>query len=56
MENYIIRIYRRDNEQSIIAGIVEIVSTQEEKPFHTYEELLTILNKAEPETNIIWET
>ncbi len=56
MENYIVRIYRRDSDHKIIAGIVEIVSTQEEKPFKTHEELLAILNTAEPGTNIVWET
>ncbi len=56
MENYIVRIYRRDHEQNAIAGIVEVVGTQEEKPFKTYEELLAILNMAKGGTMIVWES
>ncbi len=56
MENYIVRIYRRDDERNTIAGIVEIVSTQEEKPFKTFEDLLAILNTAQTRSNIVWET
>jgi hypothetical protein len=56
MENYIIRIYRRADERDAVAGIVEIVGTQEEKPFKTHEELLAILNMAKDGATIIWET
>ena len=45
-ENYVIRIYRRDDEHDAVAGIVEVVRTQEEIPFKTHEELLAILNMA----------
>ena len=55
MENYIVRIYRRDDEQNTIAGIVEVVGTQEKKTFKTHEELLAILNAAAPGANIVWE-
>jgi hypothetical protein len=56
MENYIVRIYRRDDELNAIAGIVEIVGTQEEKPFKTHEDLLVILNTAKAGATIVWET
>ncbi len=56
MENYIVRIYRRDDGMDNIAGIVEVVGTQEQKPFKTHEELLAILNVAKPGTTIDWET
>jgi ribonuclease PH len=56
MENYIIRIYRRNGEKKAVAGIVEVVGTQEEKPFKTHEELLAILDMAETGATIIWET
>jgi hypothetical protein len=55
MENYIVRIYRRDQEQNAIAGIVEVVGTQEEKPFKTHEELLAILNRAKAGATIVWK-
>lgn len=57
MESYIVRIYRRDDEQNIIAGIVEVADMQEQKPFKNYDELLTILNMIErPDAKILWET
>ena len=43
MENYIVRIYRRDDHQGAVAGIVEVVDAQEQKPFKTQAELLSIL-------------
>ncbi len=55
MQSYVDRIYRRDDEQNIVAGIVEIVGTQEEKSFRSLEELLTILNMAEGGAIIKWE-
>jgi hypothetical protein len=55
MENYIVRIYRRDDELNAIAGIVEVVGTQEEKPFKTHEELLAILKMAKAGSTIVWE-
>ena len=55
MENYIVRIYRRDNEKKALAGIVEIVSTQEQKPFKTNEELMAILCSVKAGGNIVWE-
>ncbi len=56
MENYIVRIYRRDDEQNAIAGIVEIVDRQEEKPFKDFNELLAILNAARAGAKIVWKT
>jgi hypothetical protein len=44
MENYILRIYRRDECQlDSIAGLVEAVETGEIQPFRTLSELTTIL-------------
>jgi len=56
MENYIVRIYRRDDGMDNMAGIVEVVGTQEQKPFKTHEELLAILNVAKSGTRIDWES
>ncbi len=56
MENFIVRIYRRDDTQNTIAGIVEIVDRQEEKPFKDMKELLAILDAAKTGANIVWET
>ncbi len=56
MENYIVRIYRRDDEQNAIAGIVEIVDRQEEKPFKDIKELLAILDAAKAGAQIKWES
>jgi hypothetical protein len=55
MENYVVRIYRRDNELNAVAGIVEIVDKQEEKPFKTHEELLTILKMVREGSTIAWK-
>jgi len=44
MDNYIIRIYRQDEEDlRQLAGIVEIASSGEEKPFSNLNELIEIL-------------
>ena len=48
-------IYWRDDEQNAAVGIVEIVATQEEKPFRSLEELLIILNTAEVGAVIKWQ-
>ncbi len=56
MDSYIVRIYRQDDEQDAFAGIVEVVGTEEKKPFKTPEELLTILNEAMASVKIVWET
>lgn len=43
-DNYIVRVYRRDAEdQNCLVGLVEIVQTQEKKPFYTFDELREIL-------------
>jgi len=55
MESNVNCMYRRDDEQNSVAGIVEIVGTQEEKPFRSLEELLTILNTVEAGAVIKWK-
>ena len=56
MENYIVRIYRRDDGMENVAGVVEIVSTQEQKPFKSHDELLEILDMIEkPGGKVTWE-
>ncbi len=47
MDSYIIRIYRRDEEDPRnVIGLVEIAERDERQPFHNPEELLTILGNA----------
>jgi len=47
VDNYIVRIYRRDEEDlRKIAGIVEQVGTEEKRSFHSLDELWTILSVA----------
>ncbi len=55
MENYVVHICRRDDEQRTIAGVVEIADTREEKPFKTREELLVILSAAKAGAYIVWK-
>ena len=44
MENYIVRIYRRDNDNpQNIAGVVEFVGADCKKTFTTFDELNTLL-------------
>jgi len=44
MDNYIVRIYRRDaDDPRRIVGLVEIVEEQEKKAFTGIEELVNIL-------------
>ncbi len=44
MENYIVRIYQRDEKNSRkIAGMVEIIEADDKKPFGSFEELQQIL-------------
>lgn len=48
MENYIVRIYRRDEKDlNSLVGLVEIVGLDEKKPFRNAAELLEILKSAE---------
>ncbi len=56
MDSYIVRIYRQDDGQNVLAGIVEVVGLQEQKPFRTPEELLAILHAAKAPIKIVWET
>lgn len=55
MENYVVRIYRRDSELNAVAGIVEIVDKQEEKPFKNHKELLAILKMVRVGASITWK-
>ena len=44
MENYIVRIYRRDHDESAkVAGIVESVETEKKQAFKNMDELARIL-------------
>ena len=44
MENYIVRIYRRDKDSpSEIAGLVELVEAKKKHPFKNIDELSYIL-------------
>lgn len=48
VDNYIVRIYRRDEEDlRKIAGIVEQVGKEEKQAFHNLDELWTILKSPE---------
>lgn len=43
-DSYIVRVYRRDTEDlNCLIGLVEIIETQEKKPFNTFDELRVIL-------------
>ncbi|MEW6684208.1 MAG: hypothetical protein AB1451_15025 [Nitrospirota bacterium] len=45
MESYIIRIYRRDaNQTTRVEGIVEHVGTQQHHAFHSMQELVEALS------------
>jgi len=44
LENYIVRIYRRDHDESAkVAGIVESVETEKKQAFKNMDELAQIL-------------
>jgi hypothetical protein len=44
LENYIVRIYRRDQDRpSEIAGLVELVEAEKKQAFKNIDELLQIL-------------
>ena len=44
MENYIVRIYRRDHDESVnVVGIVESVETEKKQAFKNMDELTRIL-------------
>lgn len=46
MDSYVVRIYRRDRgKPQNFVGLVEIVASQEERPFANFEELQSILSK-----------
>ncbi|MEE9303902.1 MAG: hypothetical protein V3U84_08955 [Thiotrichaceae bacterium] len=45
MENYIVRIYRRDdNETENVVGMLENVETQQQQPFHDLVTLTKLLS------------
>jgi hypothetical protein len=47
MDSYVVRIYRRETHKpQDVAGLVEIVAKEEERPFANFEELRAILCKA----------
>ena len=51
MENYILRIYRREkNNSRILVGVVEEVGVEGNKAFTNLEELWKILNSPKAET------
>jgi len=54
-DSYVDCICRRDDDQNAAVGIVEIVGTQEEKPFRSLEELLIILNTTKVGAVITWK-
>jgi len=46
MESYVVRIYRRNsNSPRDLVGLVELVDTDEEKVFESFEELRDILGR-----------
>jgi hypothetical protein len=52
MDCYIVRIYRRERgEPDRIAGIVELVGSQEKQSFATLVQLIGILNPSQEETD-----
>lgn len=45
MENYIVRVYRRDEQKpDEVVGIVERVEKEDRQPFHSLSELCKILS------------
>jgi hypothetical protein len=47
-ESYIIRVYRREEENARdLVGMVEIVETQEKRPFSNFDELREILKSSD---------
>ncbi len=46
MDSYVIRIYRRNSEDRQVVGLVEIISSQEQLSFRTFDELREILQPA----------
>lgn len=47
MENYIVRVYRRDEfDADGLAGLVEIVETGEKRRFHSLGELMAVLQES----------
>ncbi len=56
METYVVRIYRRDAKENVIAGFVEAVESQKKTQFASSEELHAILIDLEKRgTKVVWE-
>jgi hypothetical protein len=52
-ENYVVRIYRRgDLAGSSVVGVVEVMPTGWQKPFRSLEELMGILARPDPGSDI----
>jgi len=53
LENYIVRIYRRDHDESAkVAGIVESVETDKKQAFKNMDELAQILCNPEVKSSL----
>lgn len=52
VENYIVRIYRRGEDDRGIAGRVEIVNNAREEAFSSYDDLWMILSREKRKNNI----
>ena len=49
MDSYIVRLYRRDNENpENLVGLVETVGAEARQSFHTVNELVAILSEPHP--------
>jgi hypothetical protein len=49
MDSYIVRLYRRDTENSEnLVGLVETVGEEAKRSFHTADELVAILSEPHP--------
>ncbi len=56
MDSYIVRVYSRDDEQKVLVGVVEVVETQEQRPFRDRQELLAIMSEVvKPGVKVVWE-
>ncbi len=49
MDNYIVRIYRRNGRNGTLHGLVEIIEQGLQKQFHSKEELWQLLQASEAE-------
>ncbi|HSB04513.1 MAG TPA: hypothetical protein VLK23_04905 [Thermodesulfobacteriota bacterium] len=52
MESYLVRVYRKvENDPNILVGVVREIGTEEKKAFHTFDELRSILNSKNGDSN-----